>query len=804
MFRRPMVAAAVSVATGIVFSRLADNAVSLLLILISAAASAGLLFYLAHRWKILELIENIYKINRAESDCDIRELCRKMLIFMMLFFVTGAVSGKIALSKNSALEESIAKRSRIEGIVSSVSIKGEEKYNLIVNMENGERLLIYVKGYKDNAVDYVGALVSISGKPELPSGASFPNGFDYRLYLKSKKIYICMYVKEAAIRVVKEPEGLWKIYNGILSLKHKYEKDLFERMDAEAAGVFCGILFGDTSLMDEEILESFRAEGIGHLLAASGLHVGFVYALIRMMLRRRTSIWGNLIIIAIMFVYAALAGFSASVIRAVFMITVHIFSQILHRRYDFLSCIAFCFICMLAWEPTQLFAGGFQFTFLAVATLAVILKRLEKGFGKYSRLEERLKLSKAYAEGEKVSIALSRRIKHDAVGIIGIQAGLAPATATGFHYISPAAFLLNLPAIAVAGLAVPLGLIMMLFYICADMPVIEKVADTVYGHMIYICEMLLHLLMWMNNAAENSVLHARMVSAPSKFIILIYYFCIFFFCSEIWKRAAEQLKFAENSGTAETGGCSAFCRGLSMKGTFAVLASAILLCGGVCAAAEWEYMRSELLLLSDGETAAVHVKVPLNTDILVNCGGSSSKDAAKELYIPYFLSNGIKDLELVILTDLEKEHCSALKTMSETIRVKKLAIPEVYSRDIAKLEEVTGISSENIVFLKDRDTISVSSVKFQVHIAASDFKDREEDNRKNISHKMHVQVYIKDKNMDVGENCLSKISKEHLDKAALSKKGKEGRFTSLMIDLDDEICIRDADGRAVADCKKSL
>ena len=216
MFRRPMVAAAVSVATGIVFSRLADNAVSLLLILISAAASAGLLFYLAHRWKILELIENIYKINRAESDCDIRELCRKMLIFMMLFFVTGAVSGKIALSKNSALEESVAKRSRIEGIVSSVSIKGEEKYNLIVNMENGERLLIYVKGYKDNAVDYVGALVSISGKPELPSGASFPNGFDYRLYLKSKKIYICMYVKEAVIRVVKEPEGLWKIYNGIL------------------------------------------------------------------------------------------------------------------------------------------------------------------------------------------------------------------------------------------------------------------------------------------------------------------------------------------------------------------------------------------------------------------------------------------------------------------------------------------------------------------------------------------------------------------------------------------------------------
>ena len=241
-----------------------------------------------------------------------------------------------------------------------------------------------------------------------------------------------------------------------------------------------------------------------------------------------------------------------------------------------------------------------------------------------------------------------------------------------------------------------------------------------------------------------------------------------------------------------------------MKGAFAVLASAILLCGGVCAAAEWEYMRSELLLLSDGETAAVHVKVSLNTDILVNCGGSSSKDAAKELYIPYFLSNGIKDLELVILTDLEKEHCSALKTMSETIRVKKLAIPEVYSRDIAKLEEVTGISSENIVFLKDRDTISVSSVKFQVHIAASDFKDREEDNRKNISHKMHVQVYIKDKNMDVGENCLSKISKEHLDKAALSKKGKEGRFTSLMIDLDDEICIRYADGRAVADCKKSL
>ena len=796
-----MVAAALSAASGIAAAKLADNVISLMLITVSAAASAGLLFYLLHKWKILELIENINKYHFT-TDTDRSPVYRKMLILVILFFVTGVVWGKTALEKNSVLEDSAGVRTRSKGVVSSVNIKEKGKYNLTVNIGNGEHVLVYVKGFNAEAVNCTGAVVSIGGRPELPSGAVYPNGFDYSLYLKSQKIYMCMSAKEAAIRVIEKPRGLWEIYNRIVSIKSAYEKELFNKMDDEAAGVFCGILFGDTSFMDENILKSFRAEGIGHLLAASGLHAGFVYAVMRVLLRRPTRIAGNLFIAAVMLVYAAFAGFSASVIRAVFMITVHIISQMLHRRYDFLSCTAFCFICMLAWEPAQLFSGGFQLTFLAAATIAVILKRFEKRSDGYSRLEERLKYSRAYTEGESVAGIFANSLRRTAAGIVGIQAGLAPAAAVSFHYISPAAFLLNTPAIAVAGLAVPIGLIIIPFFLCADIPVIGKAAEMICGCLLAVSEMLLHLLIDMNNFAENSMLHARIVSAPSKFIILMYYFCIFFFCSELGQRAAEQLKTANTPGTAAPGGCSAFCRGRHTRGALAVLTSAALLCGGIWAAAEWEYISSELLVLSDGGAATVHIRAPFKTDILINCGGSSHRDTAEELYIPYLLSNGIKDLELVILTDLDKQHCSELKSLSEIIKIKKLAVSEAYSGDIAKLEDITGVSAENIIFLNNGDTISAASVKFHFSIAGF---DEEKDIKPEIdSYRMSVTAFMKNKSLNLNDDFLREISEKCSDVDAADKILKENKFASFMIDLDNKPRIRSANGTDVFDCKKSL
>ena len=63
-------------------------------------------------------------------------------------------------------------------------------------------------------------------------------------------------------------------------LKIKSSEFLSSSMSESAAGIAFGMMFGDTSMMDMDVTEDYRLAGISHLLAVSGLHVGFVVTLV--------------------------------------------------------------------------------------------------------------------------------------------------------------------------------------------------------------------------------------------------------------------------------------------------------------------------------------------------------------------------------------------------------------------------------------------------------------------------------------------------------------------------------------------
>ena len=67
-------------------------------------------------------------------------------------------------------------------------------------------------------------------------------------------------------------------------IKLNAKEVLFNNLDSEYAGIGYGMIFGDTSYMKNETVEIFNAAGVSHLLAVSGLHVGFVVFLLDLIL----------------------------------------------------------------------------------------------------------------------------------------------------------------------------------------------------------------------------------------------------------------------------------------------------------------------------------------------------------------------------------------------------------------------------------------------------------------------------------------------------------------------------------------
>jgi len=156
--------------------------------------------------------------------------------------------------------------------------------------------------------------------------------------------------------------------------------DLIQKIAASglsdgAAALIQALILGDGSALPQDVRGSYRASGLAHVLALSGLHIGVILLILSaVMLPLRFFACRNIyavMVVCALWAYALFTGMSVSVTRAVVMASVLIFARALGRRYSPVNSLAVAAIVILAVRPVSLFDIGFQLSFTAV--LAIIL-----------------------------------------------------------------------------------------------------------------------------------------------------------------------------------------------------------------------------------------------------------------------------------------------------------------------------------------------------------------------------------------------------------------------------------------------
>lgn len=144
--------------------------------------------------------------------------------------------------------------------------------------------------------------------------------------------------------------------------------------DAVQAQAARGILLGGgLADMEEATVDNFRAVGIAHLLAVSGLHVGVLAGALLVPLRLIRRMWLRFAVLAMLLLaYAALTAFTPSVLRACVMLLTVLPAVPLRRRRDLPSALSLAFVLVLLAKPFALWNASFQLSFLAVAGLALL------------------------------------------------------------------------------------------------------------------------------------------------------------------------------------------------------------------------------------------------------------------------------------------------------------------------------------------------------------------------------------------------------------------------------------------------
>ncbi len=306
------------------------------------------------------------------------------LMLVLGSFLTLSVSNEIFPDSfhgdlSESTEKSYILRVVDEPQVKKRSIKVVAKLTDDSLSANGKVLLYFNDDSIHSNLKY-GDILTVRTKLDKVENPGNPNEFNYKRYLRFHGIPYRGYVASGKSEVLSTNNpGVWGHFYTIRRKLIQRLKD--SRLDHDELSVASALILGYRADLDKELMSAYAGAGATHVLAVSGLHVGIVYVILNTLLkfmdrRRSTKILKTVLLILLLFGYAALTGLSASVFRAATMFSFVAVGKAIRRDTNIFNTLAASAFVLMAFDPMIVMQVGFQLSYAAVIGIVIIQPRL--------------------------------------------------------------------------------------------------------------------------------------------------------------------------------------------------------------------------------------------------------------------------------------------------------------------------------------------------------------------------------------------------------------------------------------------
>ncbi len=548
------------------------------------------------------------------------------------------------------------------------------------------KLLVKVYGGEQQFYRY-GERLRLRGTIVEPKGRRVPGGFDYAFYLRSQGIDALIYPKAVQISSLGDGER-GGLAAPALALRRQMTSVIDGNLPSPAAELLTGILFGQRSRLPEEVQENFRASGVGHLLAVSGLHVGLVAALI-LGLWRLLGMRGKLPLftaIILIFGYAYLTGMRPSALRAAVMLAFTLGALLLDRDGDLPTAVTLAALATLLVNPLYLFTIGFQLSYAATLAIIYLQQPLTEAASK---------------------LKLPRFIRSLLVVTLAAQVGVLPLCAYYFHHIPLGALFFNLLLLPLMAPVVGLGLggaLAGIFW-----PVGASLV-------LFPCRLLLELVIAITGLARFPFFY-RAVYPPGEVALVLIYGLIIAAAALYYLQRRRRRQgppalppLPENRDTPPQGRPQSL---LSWANPKRRLSRRLLFLGGLGLAVLllWGCIlippRSSGLIvtfLDVGQGAAALVESPCGMKIMIDGGGDPPHlgqpgKTGEMVLLPFLRREKVRRIDLAVISHPHEDHFGGFLPLVEEIPIKMMLISpaegeSLYYRELMERASALGIPTE--------------------------------------------------------------------------------------------------------------
>jgi len=479
-----------------------------------------------------------------------------------------------------------------------------------------------LRGYSDDDYELLfkpGSVVSASVRFIPLSEPRNPHEFHFKKWMERHGYYAQATIVDVNEFIKSSNIVIWpKLRSSLLGL--------VDRSFSEKTAVLAkALLIGYKHELQQEERTAFARSGLSHIMAVSGLHVGFIVApfwlFIPFLWKYKWGKWVGLIMLtALLLFYAGITGFSASVSRASLMAWLLTYGKLFHKVRDSVNLMAVAALILLIIEPRQLYDVGFQLSFSAVLIILMILPQAQRLISEKHR--------QSWVGSFWMIILVS----------IVVQIGLFPVLTHYFGEFSVIGPIANVLVVPLLSFIVPVSL--------ALLPV-SALLPEISGWVFLPAEYGLLWIQWVASTLGNMDGSWLVFEKPSFWVFLIWTAAIALTAAlripELRWKYLILLLIALNGWQIEK---------IIQKAKVPLL---------------------EMVMLDVGQGDAVYIKTPSGKHLLVDAGRwSPLANSGDQVILPFLRSRGITHLDAVFLSHPHADHIGGMPSIINEMSISKI------------------------------------------------------------------------------------------------------------------------------------
>jgi competence protein ComEC len=513
----------------------------------------------------------------------------------------------------------------------------------------------------------IGNYVKIKGTIARARDKRNPGEFDYESTLTEDGINgLLIIYRVSDIKIISHESDFFK--NLSFNLRKNIDNVIRKYHNNSTTSLLRGLLLADKSMINYETKIDFINAGVIHVLAVSGLHVGFIVLIFVFLFKRFNPYLRYGFTILGLFLFVVITNHPTSVVRASIMAVAMVIAPLTGRSYNSINSLALAALIILLINPADLFNPGFLLSFSAVIAIVTMYPPM-------SRIINRWKLKSGILKYLLLFFSVS----------LAAQIGTLPFTLLYFHKLSIVALLANLIVIPLIGFIVGLGIMTLfagpLFYFLGYS---YASANELLSYLLF---SFVHLV----GGYEHSFISIQKFSLFDS----ILFYSVVLFIAFIWKSLSN----------------------LKSKFIILLLTVFILFSGFRIDNSDLlPHNKLSVLTIDVGQGDAILIKFPDGKSALIDGGNATDFfDNGERILIPLLNYLGIDKIDYGFITHSDADHYKGYLTLIKSKRVKQIfkPLPDFSSSSDAELE---GVIKKNDIPVKyyGKDILRIGATRLYI------------------------------------------------------------------------------------------